>query len=212
VGVSWNGAVDGQSKKTLRLQQACALLDGVRVYPAVAVFLSLVACTGGNSGPSSSLPSTSGAFTRQPDCGAVSKLAHDPGGQGSGLRVGPLWLRGFIHESGPAVILLQPWYPTKVLIAHGRIPNSSVELRGISCSTGQALHFCYGDPCISELGGTSTDPATLAAAGVAVQTVPLGVPGDYTGYMLFTAPGTYQISATRDGQPVGEVIVMVRHH
>jgi uncharacterized protein (DUF3820 family) len=96
-----------------------------------------------------------------------------------------------------------------VLIAHERISHSIVELRGLSCSTGRELHFCYGDPCGGELGGTSTDPATLAAAGVAVQTVPLGAPGDYTGYMLFTAPGTYQISATRDGQPVGEVIVLV---
>jgi hypothetical protein len=149
---------------------------------------------------------------QQPHCGAVSELAQEPGGQGSGLRVGPLWLRGFIHESGPAIINLQPWYPTKVLIAHRRIPHSSVELRGFGCSTGQALHFCYGDPCVGELSGTSTNPATLAAAGVTVQPVPLGVPGDYTGYMLFTAPGTYQISATRDGQPVGEVIVLVRHH
>jgi hypothetical protein len=148
-------------------------------------------------------------LVQQPHCGAVSTLAQEPGGQGSGLRVGPLWLRGFIHESGPAVIKLQPWYPTKVLIAHGRTSHSSVELRGISCSTGQALHFCYGDPCGGELGGTSTDAATLAAAGTPVQTIQLGAPGDYTGYMLFTAPGTYQISATRDGQPVGEVIVLV---
>jgi hypothetical protein len=149
---------------------------------------------------------------QQPQCGAVSTLAQEPGGQGSGLRVGPLWLRGFIHESGPAVILLRPWYPTRVLFAHERMPHSIVELRGISCFTGQALHFCYGDPCGRELGGTSTDPATLAAAGTPIQTIRLGEPGEYTGYMLFTAPGMYQLSAIRDGQPVGEVIVLVRRH
>ena len=195
----------------LRLQWACALLNGVRVYLAVAVFSSLVACTGGNSGPLNSLPSTSGASVRQTQCGAVSTLAQEPGAQGSGLRVGPLWLRGFIHESGPAVILLQPWYPTKVLIAHGRTPHSSVELRGIGCATGQELHFCY-EECGGELGGTSTDPATLAAEGTPVQTFQLGAPGDYTGYMLFTAPGKYQLSAARAGKPVGEVIVLVRRH
>jgi len=98
-----------------------------------------------------------------------------------------------------------------VLIAHERIPHSSVELRGISCSTGPALHFCY-EGCGGELGGTSTDPATLAAAGTPVQTIQLGAPGDYTGYMLFTARGKYQLSAARAGKPVGEVIVLVRRH
>jgi hypothetical protein len=183
----------------------------MRGYLAVAILSSLLACTGGSSRPQSLLPSAPRPFVQQPHCGAVSTLVREPETKGSGLRVGPLWLRGFTHESGPAVILLQPWYPTKVLIAHELMPHSTVELRGISCSTGQVLHFCYGE-CGGELGGTSTDPATLAAAGMPVQTIRLGEPGDYTGYMLFTATGMYQLSATRDGQPVGEVIVLVRRH
>ena len=113
----------------------------MRVYLAVAIFLSLVACTGGNSRRPSSLPSASEASRQQPQCGGVSTLEQQPGAGGSGLRVGTLWLRGFKHKSGPAVISLQPWYLTKVLIAHHRMPHAKVELRGVSCSTGQALHF-----------------------------------------------------------------------
>ena len=61
--------------------------------------------------------------------------------------------------------------------------------------------------CGGELGGTSTDPATLASAGTPAQRIRLGGIDDYTGYMLFTGPGTYQLVATSDGQPVGEAIV-----
>ena len=175
----------------------------------VLIISILASCTARTSSLTDSLPPASDVSIQPPECGAVSTLARDPAAQGSGLHMGPLWLRGFIHESGPAVIRLQPWYPTKVLIAHGRL-RSSIELRGINCSTGQAIHFCYENPCTGELAGTSTDPATLAAAGTPVQTIRLGAPGDYTGYMLFTAPGIYGLAVTQGGQPRGEGVVLVR--
>lgn len=137
-------------------------------------------------------------------CARPTRLRIDPlqAAPKIGLRLGPLVFYGFVPGATTAII---PGPPpanllTKVLIEHGR-GTGTVQLTGASCGAGTPLRFCYprsspGEDCTT-LPSTPQVEIDLASS-------------DYPGYMLFPAPGRYQLSADQAGHTLGTVVVVVR--
>jgi hypothetical protein len=115
-------------------------------------------------------------------CGRPTALSPDPlqNGVSLGLRLGPLWFRGFVRGATTAIIPGPP--PSnllaKVLIEH--VPGTgTVKLTGASCVTGSLLRFCY-EPCVRGKDDVTTVPSTrqvaiplrsIVMSGMAVGTV-----------------------------------------
>lgn len=168
----------------------------------VVAVVTLTGCT--TSGPSlpRRTPSSSAAT-----CGPPTTLRPDPlqAGAPLGLHLGPLWLRGFAMGATTATISgpVPSNFLTKVLIEHDP-GTGTVQLTGTSCATGTPLRFCYVT-CRFRAGSSSS------MNGPSILQVPIDLAASgYTGYMLFTAPGRYRLSAEYAGNALDSVVVTVR--
>jgi hypothetical protein len=138
-------------------------------------------------------------------CGGPTSLVPDPLGEpGNGVHLGPLFFRDWGPDETRAVdTRFSPGYPTKVLILGRGSLAAPVTLEGWRCATGQRLRFWYAggfpDPPLSAAEFASLgDPAPVLASN-----------GTYTGYMLFTASGTWKIAVSQNGKVLGTAIFQV---
>lgn len=136
------------------------------------------------------------------NCGAPAVLVGYPRDKSwHGLRVGPLFFSGFGPGTDQAIISnYDPRYPTKMVIQPIEPLTAPVKVEGRRCSNGERLRFEYG-------ASWDTPVAVLTPAGAADNGTPVG----YTGYMLFTAPGKWMISVTRNGGQLMESAVVMVH-
>jgi len=122
------------------------------------------------------------------------------------------------REPTRAIIQLLPrypeeLYPTKVLIFVRRPLRAPITLRGRRCSDGRALRFWYRADDGEPPGAGSS--SQLEQAGDLVAQLHPGEPPitqpalGYPGYVLFSAPGRWKVSARQNGRLVGTVVFRV---
>ncbi|MDQ6709219.1 MAG: hypothetical protein M3Z11_01540 [Candidatus Dormibacteraeota bacterium] len=118
-----------------------------------------------------------------------------------GVRVGPLFFSGFDPATRQAVIPdFDPKYPTKMVIQPTAPLKEPLKLQGWRCGNGERLRFEYG-------ASWNVPVAKLEPAGAADNGTPVG----YTGYMLFTAAGTWEIAVSgSQNQVVGSAVFLVQ--
>jgi len=146
-----------------------------------------------------------------PACGRPTRLKHVSPAVGAGARAGPIWFIPGVTSTRAIIQLLPRYpeelYPTKVLIFVRR------PLRGRRCSDGKALRFWYraddGEPpgagSSSQLEQVGDLVAELQAGEPPITQPALGYPG----YILFSAPGKWKVSAWQNGRLVGTVVFRV---
>jgi len=152
-----------------------------------------------------------------PACGRPTRLKHVSPAVGAAARAGPIWFIPGVTSTRAIIQLLPRYpeelYPTKVLIFVRRLLRAPVTLRGRRCLDGKALRFWYraeaGEPPGAGSSGQLEQEGDLVAqlhAGEPPITQPaLGYPG----YMLFSAPGKWKVSAWQNGRLVGTVVFRV---
>ncbi|MGH3035381.1 MAG: hypothetical protein ACRDON_12625 [Gaiellaceae bacterium] len=128
-------------------------------------------------------------------------------------RVGPLWFTGV--GAGPhAAILLVPGFPTKVPIAVVEGPlEHSITLEGERCGGGEPLRFRYrGLSWYAEKPPFPVPMSRASMHGVGDRTGRLRAGPEswaFPGYMLFSAPGLWQIKVKKGKALVGTLVVKV---
>jgi len=150
-------------------------------------------------------------------CGKPSRLRHVSPAIGPAARAGPLWLvtgatgsRAVVELQGDYPTLV---YPTKVLIGVQRPLRAPITLRGRRCSDDRRLRFWYHPPGSGLPEASSPEDLERMGDVVAMLTAgepPITVPGlGYPGYMLFSGPGKWKVSARRGGRLLGTAIIRV---
>lgn len=167
------------------------------ILMVLALAVPLSACHG-----AAARASPTGAAASPINCGDPSGLVAFPrDASRRGLRVGPLFFSAFDPTKDRAVIPdFDARLPTKVLIQTIAALSAPIRIEGRRCSNGERLRFEYG-------ASWNTPVAVLMPVDSTLE----GKPVDYTGYMLFTAPGKWIISVSgNDGSAIGSAIVLVQ--
>jgi hypothetical protein len=188
----------------------------LRLIPLATSALLFCSCSPPTGTPTGTSPTAPGGSSPTPiTCGSVSDLtvapASDPEFHGYAVaQAGPVWLSAFGPvRTGKAVL---PEFvlggPTKVVIHPAAGAHPELQLRGVECATGQALHFCYNQsPC--GFGGIPSSASELARRSDALITIPADQHTDDTGYMLFPRSGKYTILVDAGPQVLGTVTLQV---
>lgn len=178
---------------------------------ALAVVTQLVAaCIGQDSTYAYVAPATS-------TCASVSRLSlysytDDSEFNGYGLaKAWHVWFSAFAgRPSDPATIAdFVSNTPTKVVIHSDPDVKTPALVRGISCSTGMPLHFCYKDPAGCGLFGRTLSESDLSTSGADHVTIAASPSVDYTGQMLFPRPGLYLLSVLSGSTTFGSTTLSV---
>jgi|SRR5919198_535357 hypothetical protein len=150
-----------------------------------------------------STSTATGAKPKPLQCGAPSKLV---GGMG---QVGPLLFVNVNYENPKrATALVQPGYPTKILLRlrGGQTLKTPLVLRGGLCGTTTKLRFRYGKAfpknvrfpvTVQELPKLGSTAVTLPATSSIV----------FQGYMLFTGHGDYKVSVSQGTKLLGSIVI-----
>ena len=152
-----------------------------------------------------------------PACRRPIRLKHVSPAVGAGAQAGPIWFIPGV-TSPRAIIQLLPrypeeLYPTKVLIFMRRPLRAPITLRGRRCSDGKALRFWYRAEAGESPGAGSS--SQLEQAGDLVAQLKAGEPPitqpalGYPGYILFSAPGKWKVSARQGDRLLGSVVFRV---
>ena len=182
-------------------------------------FLGLVSAVSGFSGCSLTGSRNDGSATRpsvhsgdsttigaRPICGASTPLRASIEGL-PGARVGPLLF--FALGKGPrAETAYVPGYPTKVRLRLTEELGSSLALQGWRCADEKPLRFWYREdlPFVD----VPVSRKALETTGDLVASLePHDRPIDYTGYMLFTSTGKWDIAVLSRGRAIGHVVIRV---
>ncbi|HZM81837.1 MAG TPA: hypothetical protein VFC19_39450 [Candidatus Limnocylindrales bacterium] len=139
----------------------------------------------GQRGP----PDAVAACARPTDTTRVGRRAPADGLFG-GPTVGPLSFYVSDYADG---------YLTKVVIHPQKQPSEPITLTGSRCRDGLPLLFWFED---------GVPPGPTAGDDYAILE-PVGAGVSYTGYMLFTAQGRWQVTATQGGAELGVLLVEV---
>jgi hypothetical protein len=121
-----------------------------------------------------------------------------------------VWLSAFGRlQAGKAVLTgFMPGLPTKVVIHPDAGTHPEVQVRGVECASGQALHFCYRDGGCG-FTGAPVFGSQLGHEGDDVVTIAADQHTDDTGYMLFQRSGKYMITVTAGSHVLGTVTLQV---
>jgi hypothetical protein len=134
-----------------------------------------------------------------------------------GVLLGPLFFVGFDGsvDGGAVISDYLPGYPTKVLIQPVESFATPITVQGWRCANGSPMRFWYhgGSPFAS----VPVTPQALASTGDSALTLQptaatstSGLLLAYTGYMHFTATGTWKISVSQGGRQLGSAILRVK--
>ncbi len=175
-----------------------ALRGGARWAVAAGVILLLTRCAPTHD--------TSVVPSARP-CGKPTQL--EQVSQGYGVPAGPLWFFPAVGKrQTTGQIRFVPGVPTKIPIEPKTLLQSSVSLRGWRCSDGKPLRFWYKAglpfapiPNAAALEKSGDVLATLEPSGSRD-----GVPVGYTGYLLFTSSGKWNVSVSQQGHPDADVV------
>ena len=119
--------------------------------------------------------------------------------------MGPLWVLRMASE-GPAVLPFLPGYPTKVRVYLTERPRTRLTLRGWRCRDQTPLRFWYRDRL--PFASVPVSRRALETTGDLVAAFPArSVPADYTGYMLFSSAGRWNVQVRGGARVLGNVVL-----
>ncbi len=125
------------------------------------------------------------------------------------LHIGPLWLSNVDESHSEAVIAdFQPGIPTKAPIYFPSPITTTVTLRGSACADGGALHFWYKPDSPTPVGQTVGHTTLRQVGETSVDFMPSPT-ADYTGYILFWAPGKYRLATYQGANQLAAAVVTV---
>lgn len=146
--------------------------------------------------------------TARPVCGPPSLLSAEESVESEpAARVGELLF--FAFGSGPrAQTAYIPGYPTKVLLHLTEGLESPLSLQGWRCPNGRPLRFWYREGL--PFTDVPVSRRALETTGDLIAPLePYTRSVDYTGYMLFTSRGTWDVAVLSHGRAIGHVVIEV---
>lgn len=181
-------------------------------------FLLLLTAACGTETPARGSVKT-GQHSPAANCGEPTRIARVSSELARGARAGPVWLiMGERGETTATIHLTAKYpsalFPTKVLVYARTQLEADVRLRGWRCSDRRPLRFWYraGRPGTPRKGFPE---ARMRKIGDLVATLEAGHPATaypvigYTGFFLFSAPGTWTILVEQQYEVVAEVTMRV---
>ncbi len=177
-------------------------MRGAKIALLAAVGLAAAGCSGPETGrPVHMLPTVRVAGGMATKCAHPTAIAatYAPVQVGSPAapRVGPITFHPYPY---------QPPDPTKVLIHRAGMFKGSLSLTGYNCRDGRVLRFWYRNiPALP----VPLDRRPNEGDRVAVLRFYPSPVTDYTGYMLFTEAGRWNVVVSKGAALIGNIVITV---